>query len=292
MGQERFIFLPLIAIAVSCGARTELEPTGSRGGSAAASGTVSGTASTSVSASSSGVGGMPPIDCESTVSTAASGGPCAPLSIPLHVDAACDIANPRCTPLDAEGMLVVPECLSCPQDDCDASNAKPHRVFAMNRVGSGHLIASCDATTLAQFIEEFDALRYLGATEAPRVASVGFYPCNQPGSIEGATYLGEALPTDYTDGASLAADWDLLIACSYLAEDLGAQFVDVVLPFVRDEGRGLFAVADYVCPGMALSGGAVQLNAVIGEAGLAFTAKNLGDANGQLDLPCVPDYPP
>jgi hypothetical protein len=94
----------------------------------------------------------------------------------------------------------------------------------------------------------------------------------------------------YADASALAADWDVLIACGARA-DFGPRFEHVVLPFVRDWGKGFFAVADYVCRGAMPSAALAQMNAVTTGAGFVMRAQNLGYGNGEIDSSCVADYP-
>jgi hypothetical protein len=218
---------------------------------------------------------------------------CSPLHVDLAVREACEIARPGDAPVDAEGFVSVQSCSTseCSTADKCGGPYEPHRVFVMNRLGAGHVIGWCDSTTLIDLMGEIDAADYLGQMDEPRVAAVGDYPCGPgPTGIPGVTYLGEALPSGYEDGAVLATDWDVLIACGWRS-DFGDAFAPAVLTFVREQGRGLLAVSDYMCagaPGPALA----QMNAVTGQAGFVFEPEDLGWGNGDIDLNCVRDYRP
>src|SRR5262245_23532774 len=83
----------------------------------------------------------PPVDepkCDAAVAT-----PCAPLRFSVGIAESCQLAADPCG-IDAEGLVR----FTCPlgQRDCDAgatANEK-RRVFALNRMGTGHLAAFCD----------------------------------------------------------------------------------------------------------------------------------------------------
>lgn len=231
----------------------------------------------------------PPSTCEEP--EVAPSSTCAPLALALPVEQACEIT--RCAPIDAEGFAPLRSCDGCLGDPCEGP-LEEHRVFAMGRLGSGHVVGSCDSTTAESLVKSFKALEYLGRTPAPRVASIGHHPCNK--GIAGATYLGEKLPSAYVSAAALADDWDVLIACggqgSLKPADFGSRFAEVATGFVRDEGKGLLALADYVCAGTTPEPAMAQLNEVVGLAGFEFSPVSLGYGEGALDLSCVPDYVP
>ena len=215
---------------------------------------------------------------------------CGPMTIPLVVEQACEIT--RCAPLDAEVLVTLPSCDGCLLGEPCGGPPSERRVFAMNRLGRGHVAASCDATTAASLIASVRAFAYLGGGSHARVASVGRFPCNR--GLEGATYLGESLPMEYETAEALAADFDVLVACGAEGEiepaDLGAAFGSVVSAFVRDEGGGLLALADYVCEGAAPGPALSQMNEVLNLAGLELEAANLGYGGTTAQLACVPDY--
>jgi hypothetical protein len=281
------VLLP--ALAAACGARTPLdvEPTFEQAGKEEA-------------------GNHPPIEMPSAKKEAGSHPPsppcgaapgqqpnesCGPLRLHLATQAACEIARTGC--LDAEGFVSVQVCKGCTGNNrCGKEPVDVHRVFAMGRFGTGHVIGWCDTTSLVSLLGSFDAIGYLGRGATPRVASIGQYPCGPEGAslLSGARYLGAALPESYADGSALATDWDVLIACG-ARSDFGPRFETTVLSFVRDRGKGFLAVADYVCPGAAPPPAFAQMNAVTTGAGFVLLAENLGDGPGEVDVSCVADYP-
>jgi hypothetical protein len=220
---------------------------------------------------------------------------CSPLQLDFPVQAACEIARPDCAPVDAEGFASLPACPICfDEEACRDVPREPHRVLVLNRLGAGHVIGWCDSTTLIGLMNALRAAAYLGQSAAPRVASVGKYPCDgvSDAAIPGVTYLGPALPAELADDpAVLAASFDVLVACGARA-DFGDAFAPTVLSFVRDHGRGLLAVFDYVCPNVDPAPALDQLNAVVGHAGFVFEAPLLGWGSGSIEAACVADYPP
>ena len=64
-----------------------------------------------------------------------------------------------------------------------------------------------------------------------------------------------------------------------------AEWAPILDAYVRDDGKGLLAVLDY-------SQDATAMNAITAPAGLAFDVIDLGYANMNVDLSCVPDMPP
>lgn len=265
---RRALLIGLFALGVACGARTGLESPGDEDPD-------------------------PPKACVDDPDRAPSSS-CGPLSMPLSVNQACELTT--CGPVDAEASVSLQQCAGCFLTQCDGGDFADHRLFVMNRLGRGHVVAWCDSTTARALLSSFDAFGYLGKSSNPRVASVGWYPCNI--GIEGATYLGEQLPASYADGVALATDWDVLVACGAgphgpdLA-DFGSTFGEVVEVFVHDEGRGLLALYDYRCDSEEEEPSREQLNAVVGQAGFQFSRINLGEqATGSVELACVPDYSP
>jgi hypothetical protein len=231
----------------------------------------------------------PPATCEEP--DVAPSNACGELALALPIEQACEITS--CAALDAEGFAPLRSCDGCLGDPCEGP-LEDHRVFAMGRLGSGHVVGSCDSTTAESLVASFKSLEYLGRTPAPRVASIGHHPCNK--GLAGATYLGKKLPAAYVSAAALAEDWDVLIACggqgSLEPADLGPRFAEIVTGFVRDEGKGLLALADYVCAGTTPEPAMAQLNEVVGLAGFEFSPVSLGYGDGSVDLSCVPDYVP
>ena len=220
--------------------------------------------------------------------------PCTPLSLPLSVVRACELTT--CDDVDAEASLSLHTCTGCTGDGCTEGDSVDHQLLVMNRLGKGHVLAWCDSTTAVPLLSSFRPFEYLGRSANPRVASIGWHPCNV--GIEGATYLGERLPGAYTNAAALAADYDLLVACGAgphggVLADFGPSFRDIAYGFVHDEGRGLLAVYDYRCADEAPEPSLEELNDVVGRAGFLFSPINLGEQPSQtVDLGCVEDYPP
>jgi hypothetical protein len=225
------------------------------------------------------------------------GASCAPLRASFPIEQACNIET--CTPLDAEGFASLPSCSPdpaapgfCPST-CELAPEEV-RVLAVNGLGRGHVIGACDSTTAEVLIERFEAMRYLGRSSAPRVASIGAYPCNEGLGL--ADYLGTELPAEYDDAATLADVYDVLVVCTgqggLETVDFGPRFAEIVAAFVAHEGGGLLALADYICGDEAVDPGFAQLNAVVGLAGFRFTKSNFGYGEGHVDAACVPDYRP
>lgn len=217
---------------------------------------------------------------------------CGPLCMGLHTAASCEIALTAMASVDAEGFVSVQECAESCGPSCEGVPLEDHRVFAMGRLGAGHVIGWCDVTNAAIMVDKFDALGYLGRTSSPRVASIGGYPCspNEQSEIPGAVYLGARLPAELEDASALAADWDVLVACGMDA-DFGPAFTQTVLGFVRDHGRGLLALSDYVCPSESTPSTMVQMNGVVEQAGFTFEPAMLWYGSGRLEQACVVDYP-
>jgi hypothetical protein len=177
-----------------------------------------------------------------------------------------------------------------------------YRVFAMNRLGTGHVAAWCDGTTLRDLLLAYDVIGYLGSESAPssRIASFGGYPCQGALPTVGdlpVTYWGTALPTEYlNDPEKLAADWDVVTLCGHHIE-WDAAWPGVLESFASDHGGGLLLAMDYLGNEMQTSGITVDdfrsLSAVNEPAGFFFPPANLphADATSSVDLDCVPDAP-
>lgn len=232
----------------------------------------------------------PPVCVASRPTPSAS---CGPLAFRIETEAACAIDLAAGASLDAEGFMTANarECDPCGPDPGCVNATKTHcnRIFTMNRFGAGHIIGWCDSTTLDRLIAELDALTYLARTNTPRVALVGAgYPC--PNADEWGEYLGETLPDDALDPASLAAEWDVVIACGALS---GADGVwqATLQSYVRDYGGGLLVVEDYKLACAANQASLVALNALTEPAGFLFMPIDLEWAPIEVELPCVADYP-
>lgn len=171
-------------------------------------------------------------------------------------------------------------------------------MFALNRYGRGHIAAWCDDTSLVELLRAAPMLRYLGRVDAPRVASVGSYPCynaDLPG-----TYLGNDLPTRYVDApALLAADWDVVILCGgpvsgYTGSTYGSiriAWAPTFRAFVHDQGKGLLVSADYARNCASPPDLFDALNAITEPAGIVFSVIDLGYSQMMVDADCVPDFP-
>jgi hypothetical protein len=217
---------------------------------------------------------------------------CGALSIHVQTKASCGLAFSGGAGLDAEGFIHARACTTY-QNGPTCREPVPlgcHRILAMTRLGAGHIIGWCDSTTLGELLAQMDAFTYLGATAAPRVASVGRCPPKLPG-VPGATYLGLSLPDAYASSPeALAADWDALVVCSAPGE-LGGPWQTSLLRYVRDLGKGAFFQYDYILPPDASVPDLVAMNAITGEAGFVFEPIDLEWAPLGVDLPCVADYP-
>jgi hypothetical protein len=176
-------------------------------------------------------------------------------------------------------------------------NGTDYRVFAMDRWGSGHVIAWCDSTTTNELLNAFNVAGYLGQVDQPKVASFGDnYLCN-PGVLPESppawvTYLGEDLPANYAnDPAALAADWDVLLVCGFRipwANDWSAE----IGAFVSQYGKGLLALGDY--EGVLMAQDFTNLSAITSPAGIIFEPLNLpwSPTSTSVVIECVPDLVP
>jgi hypothetical protein len=227
-------------------------------------------------------GGRPPSD----------GGACGPLSFHLGLEEACTISLIDCAPIDAEGFaMAVP--WDCALEGYPTGPWSSYRVFAMNRMGRGHVLGFCDSTVLTELVVKMDAFGYLGQTAFPRVASLGGgYPCGD-GGIDGVTFLGETLPAKYGDAAALAADWDAIVLCGANESfaKLDPAWAPLLVSFVRDLGRGLLAALDYTCSGKAHHPNFEIMNSIVSQAGFTFDIDDIYTGHLSVDLPCVTDLP-
>jgi len=231
-------------------------------------------------------GGRPPSD----------GGACGPLSFHFGLAAACTISLIDCAPIDAEGFAMARDSTcdcALPLDACPMGPWSSYRVFAMNRMGRGHVLGFGDSTNLTELVVKMDAFGYLGQTAFPRVASLGGgWPCPYPG-INGVTFLGETLPAKYGDAAALAADWDVIVLCgaNEWFANLDPAWAPLLVSFVRDLGRGLLAAGEYTCTGKAHHSSFEIMNSIVSQAGFTFDPDNMYTGNLSVDLPCVTDFP-
>ncbi|HZO12284.1 MAG TPA: hypothetical protein VFB62_03470 [Polyangiaceae bacterium] len=217
-------------------------------------------------------GGRPSPECD-----------CQDLSFVIDTQQACSISVLDGFELDGEGFITV--------------QSQQHRVFAIDRWGSGHIIGWCDSTTLPELLGAFDVLGYLGQVDNPRIASFGdmflcqpgALPTNLPVEIE---YQGEDLPAMYQgNAAALAADWDVLIFCGFRIPwtyGWAAEIAD----FVTVHGKGFLASMEY--EGVAMAQDFTNMSAITSPSGIVFNPLNLpwAPASTNVELDCVPDVPP
>ncbi len=206
-------------------------------------------------------------------------GTCPVIQFSIQTMQACAISLPPGFDLDAEAFIQV--------------GGTDHRVLAIDRWGSGHIIGWCDGTTTHTLLDSFDVLRYLGQTTSPKVASVGDQYLCKPGAVSqlpsSITWLGEDLPASYHQNAvQLAADWDVLIFCGFRipwSTDWSAE----ISSFVSDHGKGLLAVMEY--EGVAQPQDFQNMTNITDGAGIVFEPLNLPWAPASADvlLDCVPD---
>ncbi len=173
-----------------------------------------------------------------------------------------------------------------------------HRVFAMDRWGTGHVVAWCDGTTLPQLLEAFNVAGYLGQVPSPRVASFGDAYLCQPGGIpsnpvpDWVEYQGLQLPVQYQgDPAGLAADWDVIILCGF-RRSWTYNWADDIGSFVADHGKGFLAVMEY--ESLANDDDFTSMSLITSQDGIVFEPLNLewAPASAEVTLDCVPDVPP
>lgn len=205
--------------------------------------------------------------------------PCGPLTFQLGTQESCALTTSR--PADALGFVPFscpiqhPNCAHQPPGDCFA-------VFALLRYGKGHVAASCDSTTLSELIPRAKLIPTLGQKVAPRIARLG---TGYFGTDPIGTNLGGSLPPNYVDPAVLAADWDVLVVSGG-----EAAWAPTIGSFVRDFGKGLLAVLDYVSAVMPPTK-VDPMNAITRPMGITFQPVDLGYATLDVDLACVPDVP-
>jgi hypothetical protein len=175
---------------------------------------------------------------------------------------------------------------------------QPHRVFAIDRWGSGHVVAWCDATTLPDLLAAFNVVGYLGQVANPRVASFGDDYLCRPGGIPGhplpdtIEYQGLDLPAQYQgDPAALAADWDVIILCGFRMP-WSYDWVAEIGAFVTNYGKGFLAVMEY--ESLAFDTDFQNMSDITSPAGIVFQPLNLdwAPASAEVSLDCVPDVPP
>ncbi len=184
-------------------------------------------------------------------------------------------------------------------------------VFGLAEAGAGRLAFSGDGNVI--YREGSCPLwEWLGdtGTEPPRVLCIGSdWPCHgetganppleinhlhmYPGQLD---YGGLTLPPEYEgDAVALHADYDLVVYFAVLdlatgGWDFDAGDVDTLESFARDEGGGLYFVAEYFGGGM----GQPQVdsfNALVAPYDLGVAQESLawGPAGASVELECFPD---
>lgn len=212
---------------------------------------------------------------------------CGAVRFSVATEQACAIEVIPGMELDGEGFIPV--------------GGMDYRVFAMNRLGEGHVAAWCDGTTLNALLQAYDVIGYLApeADAAPRVASVGGYPCKGPFSTAGGapvTFWDVEIPPEYLDVERLAADWDVVAVCGHHI-NWNSAWAGLLESFVSEHGKGLLLVMDYLANAEQASGitpeDFTSLSAISEPAGFFFPPTNLphASATSTVDLSCVPDAP-
>ena len=184
-------------------------------------------------------------------------------------------------------------------------------VFGLGEADAGRIAVSGDGNVI--YREGSCPLwPWLGDTGAapPRVLCIGAdWPCHgetgaevpleinhlhmYPGQLD---YGGLTLPTEYEgDPAALHADYDLVVYFAVLdfatdGWDFDPSDVDTLESFAREQGGGLYFVAEYWGGGM----GQVQLdsiNAMVEPFGLGFAQQSLawGPTGATVELECFPN---
>jgi hypothetical protein len=210
---------------------------------------------------------------------------CSGLTVTVQTQASCSISIKPGFAMDGEGFIRVGDA------------GPPHRVFAIDRWGKGHVIAWCDATTNKDLIGAFDARGYLTQKPtSPRLAAFGYgVLCQPPYLPSDFTYLGANLPTTYqNDAAKLASDYDAIAFCG-IGLTWSWDWTQVLVDYVSVHGKGLFLSMDYFGPpGVATATDFQKMNGIAGQAGIEFDPVKLDWAAATLDfkVDCVPDLPP
>jgi hypothetical protein len=217
----------------------------------------------------------------------AGAGACGAVNFSVATEQACAIDVSPGMQLDGEGFIQVA--------------GMDYRVFAMNRLGTGHVAAWCDGTTLTRLLQAYDLISYLAPVgdATKRVASVGGYPCQGPFTTAGGapvTFWGTEIPAEYLDPETLAADWDVVAVCGHHI-DWNSAWAGLLESFVSEHGKGLLLVMDYLGNATQTSGitpdDFTSLSAISEPAGFFFPPTNLpyASAISTVDLDCVPAAP-
>ena len=216
---------------------------------------------------------------EVTCGPATAPATCEKLEFGFSTQQACTIGLLPGQAVDGEGFITV--------------NNTNHRVLTLNRLGWGHVIGWCDATTTRELIGNASLIQYLGQSNAPRVASFGHSVLCEPGAnpssiyASQATYLGTQLPPQYVGNpAVLAQDWDVIIYCGMY--EWSTDWSSTLQPYVECLGKGVLAVMDYRQSG-ANSADFNNINSFVAPAGFAFEPASIDWASGSGAFnQCVP----
>lgn len=211
--------------------------------------------------------------------------PCPTVSVSIETKQSCSIGLEPGTEIDGEGFISL--------------QGETHRVFAMDRWGTGHIVGWCDSTTLGDLLMSFNVLDYLAQVPNPRVMSFGDSYLCQPGAVAGVTplpesmvYAGTDLPGQYVDNpGQLAADWDVIVLCGFRMP-WSTNWAAELEAFVADEGKGLLISMEY--EGLAEPTDFTNASEISAPTGIQFNPLNLewAPADTSIELDCVPDLPP
>jgi hypothetical protein len=233
-----------------------------------------------------GAAGTAHVDAGSPAQAGAGGSnECGRLEIAIETYGSCALDLASGAELDGEAFI-----------DADG---RQQRVLALDRWGTGHLMAWCDSSTLVDLVNGVNARRYLGRSNGARVASFGDdFMCN-PDSPSAyplppwVTYLGLGLPAQYRAApAALAADWDAVIFCGYRAEWDDA-WIPTLQAYVSEHGRGLLAALDYAGVD-ATPPDFAHMNSLVAPTGVTFLEVLNYQHTASVSVPdeCVPDFMP
>lgn len=206
---------------------------------------------------------------------------CASIDVKVQTQASCSLSILNGFTMDGEGFITVQN--------------QTHRIFAIDRYGTGHMIAWCDGTTNADLIKAFDVRGYLSQKKTPKLASFGYgVLCQAPYVPADFTYLGQDLPVKYQNNAAgLAADWDAIVFCGF-GIPWSWDWSQVLSDFASVHGKGILLSMDYFGPpGLATSSDFDKMNLIANKAGVSFDKVKLDWAQASLSisLSCVPDVP-
>lgn len=208
---------------------------------------------------------------------------CRGIKLAIATQQSCAISINQGFAMDGEGFITI--------------NNQQKRVFAMDRWGTGHVIAWCDSTTLPALLSAFDARGYLGQKPNAKTASFGDkYLCDPAsGTIplpNWIQYQGFDLPAKYKGNAALlAADWDVIIFCGFRTT-WATDWTNEIQSFVSQHGKGFLANMDY--EGVVMQSDFTNMSKITQGDGIVFDPLSLPWAPASLNasIDCVPDLPP